>query len=184
MTQTITQRKVKVLGTVQRINPETGELEDYQLTQVEDRDFNFHKVWMKSFIQTLDIVGNQKTRFAFWLIDNLTKDNALMFTYRQMSEKSGISLGTVRDTMRLLMDADFMRPINRGCYIVNPNITFKGTHNARLNVLNQYGELQQVTMSKAEKLCNLQKAISELQQRANKLIAEIQQENNKNKDIA
>ena len=59
-------------------------------------------------------------------------------TYRQISEKSGISLQTVTRTISALIDSDFLIRINQGAYQVNPDVIFKGSHNGRLNVLYQY----------------------------------------------
>ena len=57
-----TEKKVKVIGTQLYINATTGELEEMQVTSIENRDFNFTKVWMKNFIATLELVGNQKSK--------------------------------------------------------------------------------------------------------------------------
>ena len=135
-----TTKKVKVIGHQQYINNETGEVEDFQVVSVEDRDFNFHKVWMGHIIQSLELIGNQKTRLAFWIIDNLDRENKLTMTYRQIVEKSGISYQTVSKTMQALIDSNFLQVINRGAYRVNPDVLFKGTKNNRLNVLYQYQE--------------------------------------------
>lgn len=138
MSRQQTNKTVKVVGTRQYIDAETGELQTMAVTTVEDRDFNFHKFWMKNFIQTLDIVGNKKTKLCFWVIDNLDRENKLCKTYRQIAVESGISLDTVRITMQLLLESNFIRRINQGCYIVNPDVSFKGTRKGRMNVLNIY----------------------------------------------
>lgn len=158
-----TQKKVKLIGKETYINAETGEIQEMQVTSVEERDFNFHKVWMKSFIATLDIVGNQKSKLCFWIIDNLDKENKLCYTYRQLSEKTGMSLDTIRITMKILLDADFLRKQNQGCYIVNPDIVFKGSRSGRMNILTQYHEAQQIKLSEGEKIANLKKSIEVLQ---------------------
>jgi Fe2+ or Zn2+ uptake regulation protein len=62
-------------------------------------------------------------------------------TLRQMSKKSKISLDTVRKTINLLKEANFIQPINVGAYQVNPDVIFKGNHGKRLNVLYQYHQL-------------------------------------------
>ena len=80
--QQTTKNKVKVIGTEQYINVATGELEEMQVTTIEERDYNFTKIWMKNLILTMDIVGNQKTKFCFWLIDHLNRDNILIGTQR------------------------------------------------------------------------------------------------------
>lgn len=170
-----TQKKLKVVGTQQFINVQTGEVEDFQVTSIEERDFNFHKVWMKNFINTLDLVGNQKTKLCFWIIDNLDKENQLCMTYRQISEKTNISLETVRITMKLLLEADFLRKINMGCYVVNPDILYKGSRSGRLNVLNTYTDIEKhevSEMSVNDKIKSLQTTIASLTKALEKLVSE------------
>jgi DNA-binding transcriptional regulator YhcF (GntR family) len=170
-----TQKKLKVVGTQQFVNVRTGEIEDFQVTSVEERDFNFHKVWMKNFINTLEIVGNQKSKLCFWIIDNLNRDNQLCMTYRQIAEKTHISLDTVRVTMKLLLEADFLRRVNQGCYVVNPDIVFKGSRNGRLNVLNTYTDAEKHEASEVsvdDKIKSLQATIASLTEALEKLVSE------------
>lgn len=170
-----TQKKMKVVGTQQFINVATGEIEDFQVTSIEERDFNFHKVWMKNFINTLDLVGNQKTKLCFWIIDNLNKENQLCMTYRQISEKTNISLETVRITMKLLLEADFLRRVNTGCYVVNPDVLFKGSRSGRLNVLNTYTDIEKHEVSEIsldDKIKSLQTTIASLTKALEKLVLE------------
>ena len=179
-------KKVKVIGNQQYINFNTGEIEDFQVTSVEERDFNFTKVWMKSFISTLDLVGNQKTKLAFWLIENLNKENQLTMTYRQISEKTNISLETVRKTMEILLEVNFLKRINQGVYQVNPDILFKGNKNTRLNLLTQYNNLdnqeneKELTLQK--KLNNIQSTILKLNQEAEKILKKLQENKQENKN--
>lgn len=170
MKQKTTVKKVKVVGTKQFIDADTGELQTMQVSTIEERDFNFSKVWMRNFIATLDLVGNQKTKVAFWVIDHLDRENQLLYTYRQIAEESNISLETVRVTMSILLDADFIRKRNQGCYVVNPAIIFKGTINNRLNVLNQYRNTERIELSDEEKLQNLTQSISATRSILDKLI--------------
>ena len=163
-----TVKKAKIIGQEEYINTKTGEIETMDVIRLEDRDFNFHKVWMRNFISTLDIIGNQKAKVCFWIIENLTKDNRLLFTYRGISDATGISLDTVSKTMKVLLDADFLRKSDVG-YIVNPNILFKGQRSNRMNILNQYQAGTQITISKAEKIKNIEKTISQLQHQLNDL---------------
>lgn len=167
-----TSKKIKVIGSEKFINAETGELEEFQVTNIEERDFNFSKVWMRNFITTLDLVGNQKIRLALWIIENVNKENQLISTFRNMSDETGISLFTVRETMKILQEANFLRKSSNGVYTVNPDIVFKGTRNARLNVLNQYQELgtSRPKLTDNEKIEQLKNSISVLQSELNKLI--------------
>lgn len=165
-----TGKKVKVVGTQQYINANTGTVETMQVTSIEDRDFNFHKIWMRNFIATIDLVGNQKTKVAFWIIDNLNRDNQLLYTYRQIAEKSKVSLDTVRLTMGILLDSDFLRKATNGCYIVNPEIVFKGQRGSRINVLNQFSSAEHVEMSDVQKLATVMESIKTMQTTMDKLM--------------
>ena len=59
-----TSKRVKVIGHEQWKNPHTGEVEDFQVVRTEDRDFNFHKVWLQSIINSIDLIGNQKDQIS------------------------------------------------------------------------------------------------------------------------
>ena len=167
-----TSKMVKHVGTAKYINAETGEVEIFDVTEFQNRDFDFTKIWFKNFINTLELVGNKKTKLAYWIIDNLSKENLLPMTYRQISEGADTSLETVRITMQILMDGDFLRRINQGCYCVNPDIVFKGTRAARLNVLNVYNKAERVRMTKKQKLESIENAIAELEEQKKQLLAQ------------
>lgn len=178
-----TTKKVKYIGTEQYINARTGELEEMQVTSIEDRDYNFSKVWMRNFIATLDIVGNQKTKLCFWIIEHVNKQNVLIGTMRSISKESGISLETVRKTMSILLDADFLRRVQNGVYIINPDIVFKGSRSGRMNVLNQYNLTARVELTDEEKLSNLMDSITKLLQQAEVLKEKIASKNSQDNQL-
>lgn len=168
-----TSKKVKVIGSVQYINIQTGELEEHIVTSVEERDFNFTKVWMRSFLATLDLIGNAKSKVAYWIIENIDKENQLTYTYRQIADAVGVSKQTVSQTMSVLLDAQFLRRKNIGCYIINPDIVFKGTRSSRLNVLTQFHDSESKPLDPNTQLQNITKAISELSKKAEQLSEQI-----------
>lgn len=170
-----TSKKVKIVGTQSYINPNTGEIIDMEVSQVEERDFNFSKVWMRNFIAALDIVGNKKTKLCYWIIENINKENMLIGTLRDISKRTNTSLETVRTTIDILLDADFLRRKNQGVYIVNPNIVFKGGRGNRLNVLTQYNSSEKIELSDEAKLQNLLKTIENLTAEVQKLQEQINQ---------
>lgn len=135
-----TSKKQKLIGVTHYIDPKTGELVPMQVTKVEYRDFNFHKVWLQNLIVSLDDVTNKKMELAFWIIDNLNKENQLVMTYRTIAKKSGISEGTVKATMKALQTGSipFLKKINSGAYQVNPEILWKGTHSSRMGIVFDY----------------------------------------------
>ena len=134
------QRKTKIVGTRELMDTKTGELIPVQEISVEERDFNFHKVWLSHLIQSLDEISNQKQRLAYWIIDNLDRENKLTMTQRQIAAQSGLSYQTVNRTMSLLKESGFLVQITIGAYMVNPAIVWKGTHNARMGILYDYSK--------------------------------------------
>lgn len=139
-----TSKKQKFIGSKELIDPATGEVYPVQINTVEDRDFNFHKVWLQNFIMSLDSIANQKLKLAFWIIENLNKENMLIMTQRKIAEKTGISLPTVSKTMRLLCEPEeedmipFLQKINSGAYRVNPDVLFKGSHSNRMGICYEF----------------------------------------------
>lgn len=138
-----TSKKQKFVGCKTLVDMETGETYPMQMNVIEDRDFNFHKVWLQNLIMSVDSIANQKLKLAFWIIENLNKENMLIMTQRKISEKTGISLPTVSKTMRLLCEPDdgsipFLQKINSGAYRVNPNVLFKGSHSNRMGICYEF----------------------------------------------
>lgn len=135
-----TSKKQKLVGQKILIDPETGEAIPFAVNQLEDRDFNFTKVWMRNLIHSLDEISNQKLRLAFWIIDNLDTNNKLTMTQRQMAEKSGMSVKTVSRTVQALCEGGFLQRINGGAYRVNPDVLYKGSHKNRMGIMFEYTE--------------------------------------------
>ena len=120
------------------LNQETGEMNEVQVIDIEERDANFHKIWLSHILNSIDLIGNQKTKLAFWILDNIDSENQLIMTQRKIAKNSGISLYTVSETLKVLMDSNFLQKINSGAYRVNPNVLWKGGKSARMNILFKY----------------------------------------------
>lgn len=148
--QVTTRKKVKVVGTESYINRATGEIKDMQVIDIEERDFNFHKLWLQNILNSIDLIGNKKTKLAFWIIQHLNKENQLIMTQRKIADATKMSLDTVRLTMKALMDSNFLLRINSGAYVVNPDVVFKGGKTDRLNVLIQYHQEEENDNTRSE----------------------------------
>ena len=141
-----TTKKQKFVGYKTLVDPETGEAYPMQMNVLEERDFNFHKVWMQHLVNSLDAISNQKLRLAFWIIDNLDKENQLIMTQRAIAEASGMSYQTVNRTLKALCEAPegspaFLQKMNSGAYRVNPEVLFKGSHANRMGICYEYREV-------------------------------------------
>lgn len=138
----VTSKKQKFMGYKTLVDMETGETYPMQMNVIEDKDFNFHKVWLQHLVNSLDNISNQRLRLAFWIIDNLDRENKLTMTQRTIAKKSGMSLQTVSRTIRALQEGtpSFLIKINSGAYQVNPNVIFKGSYSNRMGICYQYSE--------------------------------------------
>jgi len=137
-----TRKSVKVIGTETYIKQDTGEICEMNVVKIEERDANFHKLWLGHIIQAMDIIGNQKIKVLNFILNNLDRENQLIMTQRKVSERSGVSIATVTDTMKSLQNADFLVKINSGAYKVNPDVLFKGGKGDRLRVLFDYKKVR------------------------------------------
>src|SRR5699024_8572506 len=70
-----TRKKVKFLGTKEFIDASTGEKETMQVTNIEERDANFHKIWLGNMLESLDMIVNQKIRIEMLTIEIINKIN-------------------------------------------------------------------------------------------------------------
>ena len=121
-----TRKKVKIVGRENYINQNTGEIKEMQIINIEERDANFHKIWLGHILSSIDLIGNAKTKLAFWILDNMDNQNQLIGTHRKLAQKTGMSTKTVTETLKILIDADFLQKIQNGVYRINPNILWKG----------------------------------------------------------
>src|SRR5699024_8851742 len=81
-------KKVKFLGTKEFIDASTGEKETMQVTNIEERDANFHKIWLGHMLESLDMIGNQKIRVAMLIMEKRNKENELIMKYSVIAEKT------------------------------------------------------------------------------------------------
>lgn len=146
-----TRRNIKVIGTQKYIKASTGEVEEMQVMSIEERDANFHKIWMEHIINSIELIGNKKTKLAFWIINNLDKENKLSMTQREIAKKTGMSTRTVNQTISALIDSNFLIKKNSGTYRVNPDVLFKGGKSSRLNILIQYEEERKENKKNSQK---------------------------------
>lgn len=138
-----THRKSKVIGSQKFTNNATGEIEDMQVISVEDRDFNFHKIWLEHVLVSLDLISNQKTKVAFWILENLDSNNRFVGTQRGIAQKLTVSKTTVNETLKVLVQSNLMIKEQTGVYRINPQVIFRGAFSKRMNVLIQYNEKRQ-----------------------------------------
>ncbi|BCC56668.1 replication/maintenance protein RepL [Bacillus cereus] len=148
-----TRKATKVIGTQTFINQETGELNEMQVINIEERDANFHKIWLGHIIESLDLIGNKKIKILSFIMQNINSDNLFLMTYDEMAKELSISKPTIVETMKALQSSNFLKKVRNGQYAINPDVIFKGNKTNRLNVLIQYQkneEKEQIEQKKDE----------------------------------
>lgn len=134
----VTKKMIKVPKREEVIDPKTGQLVDRYTFEIEERDANFHKLWLWHIAAALDLIGNQKIKILSYILTNTNSDNIFIGTMRTIAEATESATKTVNDTVIMLLDADIIKRQQSGVYLINPEVIFKGGTNKRMDILYQY----------------------------------------------
>ncbi len=152
LTKKTTSTKSVIKCNQEYVNKSTGEIEEMQVIQVnESADVNFHKLWLGHILSTLDIIGNKKIQVLNYVLSNIDSKNQFIATYQKIIDDTGVSRGTVNETMQGLKNSNFLVSVQQGVYKINPDIIFKGNNKSRLNVLLQYSKAVEEQENKTKK---------------------------------
>lgn len=132
---------VHYVGTKKLVDLSTGEEFEAQTIVKSVGDQDFKKIFVSEILDRIDEFSNAKMKFLFWLLNNADKQNRVIGTYAQLSEKSEISVSTIKRVIPALKRADVVREITPSVYMLNPDIVAAVTSNRRGNLLVQYKTL-------------------------------------------
>lgn len=135
-----TSKKITKIGTAEYINQATGEVEQFNVIEEHDQDFNFEKIWLGHLLQSLDVLGNAKIKVLNYLLANRNSENQIIATQRVLSQKVGVSLPVVNETIKKLVDSNAISKVSSGVLMLNPEIVFRGKHKKRMSVLLKYNK--------------------------------------------
>ena len=132
-------KRQKIIGKQNYINQETGEIiETVVIEKNVEQDFNFHKVWIIDIMNIIGEMGNKKIKIIEYILDHMNKDNIVYFTYSKLEKEVGVSRPVIVNTIKGLIEKNFMKRIQTGVYQINPNLVVKGSTGKRINLLIQY----------------------------------------------
>jgi len=137
-----TTKKMKIIGSQEYINKDTGEVEKMNVIKMEDRDFNFDKIWIAHILESLEAIGNQKIKVMTELLKLKNADNLIITTQRKLAKSINVSPTTVNETIQTLVESNFLQIVQKGVYRINPDHLFKGGNSKRLNILLEYNKTQ------------------------------------------
>ena len=145
---------------------------DYIETHDMEKDSNFHKIFLDSFVNVLESTSEKagkKLKVLCWILRKINRNSNMLYcTYRQIADSSHISYATVAAAMENLLEVDFLRKEGAGKYMANPEIIFWGTYQRRCRAINEYAKLGKTAkkMSAEKRLSTIQRNIARLEREA------------------
>lgn len=150
-TQTLVGSKKREL-----VDVETGEkiLVD-QITKRVYGTRNFWKCYLMDFLTVLGIVDSKQLDIFIFIVENTNQsNNVFLGTYKHISEQVGCSSTTIAKIMKKLQEKNFIKKIQNGAWLVNPNILMKGNDNKRQILLSYYETdepINKITMTRTKR---------------------------------
>lgn len=145
-----TTKKQVVIGKQEYLNHQTGEVEQFNVINTYDTDFNFEKIWLSHILDSLEIIGNKKIKVLNWLLENKNNDNLIIATHRKIAEKSNVSYPIVNQTMKALVASNALKKQQDGVYMLNPDFMFKGHNKKRMNLLLRFNQIEDIEQKKVD----------------------------------
>lgn len=107
----------------------------------DNRDFvrYFCKHTKGVFVRLLSTSTDKKMHVLAYLIDVMSpSDNRIAVTYKKIAQKLELPESTVYNAMTFLQDFDFVRMIQNGLWMINPDLCMKGYESKYLKLSREY----------------------------------------------
>lgn len=134
-TQTLVGQKKREL-----IDRETGEV--IWVDQITKRTYgtkNFWKCYLMDFLTVLGIIDSRQLDIFIYIVENTQPaNNTFIGTYKKISKDTGCSSTTIARIMKKLQENNFIKKVQNGVWLVNPNILMKGNDTKRQILLSYY----------------------------------------------
>lgn len=131
-----------LVGTKKRelIDTSTGEV--IWVDQITKRTYgtkNFWKCYLIDFLTILGVMDNKQVDIFIYIVENTNSEtNTFIGTYDKISKDVNVSRPTISKIMKKLQENNFIKKVQNGVWLVNPNILMKGNDNKRQILLNYY----------------------------------------------
>ena len=139
-------RRNKVVP-IQELDPSTGEVIPAQKVTCETKegDFNYKKIWFFNFLLGVESITNKKMELAFFILGQANRKNQIMMTQEEISKKSGVSIATVKRTMKALLEGPVPILIKKSnsIYLINPDVMWQGSFTNRMVVRYEFNETKE-----------------------------------------
>lgn len=149
-TQTLIGQKKREL-----VDVETGE--QIFVDQITKRTYgnkNFWKCYLMDFLTVLGIIDSKQLDIFIYIVENTNQsNNTFLGTYTKIAQDVGVSRPTISAIMKKLQENNFIKKIQNGAWLVNPNILMKGNDHKRQILLSYYETdepIAQITYSRTK----------------------------------
>lgn len=149
-TQTLVGQKKREL-----VDTQTGEV--IWVDQITKRTYgtkNFWKCYLMDFLTVLGIIDSKQLDIFIYIVENTNpSNNTFIGTYKKISKDTGCSSRTIATIMKKLQENNFIKKVQNGVWLVNPNILMKGNDTKRQILLSYYESdepVDQMTFSRTK----------------------------------
>ncbi len=149
-TQTLVGQKKREL-----VDTATGEV--IWVDQITKRTYgtkNFWKCYLMDFLSVLGIIDSKQLDVFIYIVDNTQQaNNTFIGTYAKIAKDVGVCRQTIATIMKKLQENNFVKKVQNGVWLVNPNILMKGNDTKRQILLSYYESeepVDQITFSRTK----------------------------------
>lgn len=124
-------------GTDVWVNQRTGEtIEADQVIRKVPRN-GFEITYLAYFMDLFDKLGGKKYVVFKYILSNKSTENTLIITNRELAEKTGTSLQTVSDTLKLLRESGLLTQ-RTGAIMLHPQLAHRGSERKEAYLLQKF----------------------------------------------
>lgn len=110
-----------------------------QITKMVYGTKNFWKCYLMDFLTVLGIIDSKQVDVFIHIVENTNQStNMFIGTYDKIAKDVNCCRQTIATIMKKLQENNFIRKVQNGVWLVNPNILMKGNDNKRQILLSYY----------------------------------------------
>lgn len=131
-----------LVGTQKRRLVDTSTGEEILVDQITKRVYgskNFWKMYLMDFLMVLGIIDSRQVDIFIYIVENTNQStNMFIGTYKKISKDLHVSETTISRLMKKMQDNNFIKRVQNGVWLVNPNVLMKGNDTKRQILLSYY----------------------------------------------
>lgn len=138
------------------VDTDTGE--EIVVDQITKRVYGtkaFWKCYLMDFLTVLGILDSKQVDIFIFIVENTDPStNVFIGTYKHIAKSLGVSEPTIAKIMKKLQEHRFIKRVQNGVWLVNPNILMKGNDSKRQILLSYYESetpLDQLTYTRTKR---------------------------------